>query len=277
MEQTNEKKCFVNIEHYTGEKPIEIIYREDAPAKHLDPIPAKMPSELNIAGTIATVQEFLQKRMALLNIDNCRLVVNRDKATLVLIINETDSRPSFEEWKQNGTDAKDLCIKLAPKSTVSGQIEFTEMYSKLKINADYWWSPVKLSNFLRLNRVVFGESGKEDGMALVSALKNVKAKINSDYEKKKELHGQISKTEYFSQEVSHNLPEKFTIELSIFKGAPKEKYEIEIDADIVDGEIQVQLLSPAVNENVETARDILIDNEVDAIKTLCPNLVIVEE
>ena len=236
-----------------------------------------MPSELNIAGTIATVQEFLQKRMALLNIDNCRLVVNRDKATLVLIINETDSRPSFEEWKQNGTDAKDLCIKLAPKSTVSGQIEFTEMYSKLKINADCWWSPVKLSKFLRLNRVVFGESGKEDGMALVSALKNVKAKINSDYEKKKELHGQISKTEYFSQEVSHNLPEKFTIELSIFKGAPKEKYEIEIDADIVDGEIQVQLLSPAVNENVETARDILIDNEVDAIKTLCPNLVIVEE
>lgn len=99
MEQTNEKKCFVNIEHYTGEKPIEIIYREDAPAKHLDPIPAKMPSALNIAGTIATVQEFLQKRMALLNIDNCRLVVNRDKATLVLIINETDSRPSFEEWK----------------------------------------------------------------------------------------------------------------------------------------------------------------------------------
>lgn len=58
MEQTNEKKCFVNIEHYTGEKPIEIIYREDAPAKHIDPIPAKMPSALNIAGTIATVQEF---------------------------------------------------------------------------------------------------------------------------------------------------------------------------------------------------------------------------
>ena len=277
MEQTNEKKCFVHIEHYTGEKPIEIIYREDEPAKHLDPIPVKMPSALDITGTIATVQEFLQKRMALLNIDNCRLVVNRDESTLALIINETDSRPSIEEWKQNGMEAKDLCIKLAPKSTVSGQIEFTEMYSKLKINADYWWSPVKLSKFLRLNRVVFGESGKEDGMALVSALKNVKAKINSDYEKKKELHGQISKTEYFSQEVSHNLPEKFTIELSIFKGAPKEKYEIEIDADIVDGEIQVQLLSPAVNENVETARDILIDNEVDAIKTLCPNLVIVEE
>lgn len=277
MEQTNEKKCFVHIENYTGEKPIEIIYREDAPAKHLDPLPIKMPQAINISGTIATVQEFLAKRKHLLYIDNCRLVVNREDAEITLIINETDSRMSVEESVQGGFTGEDLNISFAPRSTVSGSIEFTEMYRNLKINADFWWPPVKLSKFLRLNRVVFGESGKEDGMALVSTLKNVKAKINADYEKKKELHGQISKTEYFSQEVSHNLPDSFTVELSIFKGAPKEKYEIEIDADVIDGEIQVQLLSPAVNEDVENARDILINKELDAIKQLCPMLVIVEE
>ncbi len=274
MEQANEKKCFVHIEHYTGENPIKIIYREDNPKKQYDPVGIKLPESFSIDGTIHTVQEWLSKRKDLLNIDNCRLVVDRDNAKLLLIVNEVNSRPAFEESQIAGINAEELTCKLAPKSTITGSIQFTEMYKKLCINSDYFWEPQRLSKFLRLNRVIF--ANKEDGMALVSTLKNVKAKISSDYEKKKELHGQISKTEYFSQEVSHNLPEKFVIELAIFKGAPKEKYEIEIDADIVDGEIKVQLLSPAINEDVEIARDNLIDDEIDAIKVLCPNLVIVE-
>lgn len=274
--EEKEKKCFVHIENYTGEKPIEIIYREDEPAKHFEPRPAKLPEAVEISGTISTVQEYLSKRKELLNINNCRLVVDRDKAKIKFIINEHNSRPPLAEYKEIVLDAKDLGINYAPKSTVEGHIEYTEAYSKLHVNDDTWWNPVKLSKFLRLNRAIFGEKDKQDGMVLVSTLKNVKANISSEYEKNKELHRQISKTEFFSQQVSHNLPEKFAVEIAIFKGAPKERYEIEIDADIIDGEIQVQLLSPAINENVENACDTLIDAELNKIKELCPNLVIVE-
>lgn len=274
--EEKEKKCFVNIGNYTGEKPIEIIYREDEPAKHFEPRPAKMPDAVDISGTISTVQEYLSKRKELININNCRLTVNRDKAKITLIINEHNSRPALPEHKETTMNAEDLGISFAPKSTVEGHIEYTEAYSKLHVNDDTWWNPLKLSKFLRLNRVIFGEKGKQDGMALVSTLKNIKAKISSEYDKKTELHGQISKTDYFSQEVSHNLLEKFVVEIAIFKGAPKERYEIEIDADIIDGEIQLQLLSPAINENVENACDTLIDAELAKIKQLCPNLVIVE-
>ena len=273
--ENEEKKCFVNIGNYTGENPIEIIYREDKAVEHLKPMPVKMPEAINISGTIHTVAEWLGKRKELIEINNCRLVVNRDESAIRLIVNECNSMPSLSEEAFKNLDGSDLNIALAPKSIIEGRMEYSEMYTDLQINEDYWWSPVQLSKFLRLNRVIFGDR-KEEGMALISALKNVKAKISSDYEKKKELHGQISKTEYFSQEVMHNLPESFTVELAIFKGSPKEKYEIEIDADIVDGEIKVQLLSPAINEDVENARDVLINKEVEAISQLCPDLVIIE-
>lgn len=276
MEQEKEKKVFVHIDNYTGEKPIEIIYREDEAKNHQEPIKVWMPETLNIKGTIVTVREWLGKRKDLIDINNCRLVVDRDAAKMTLIINECNSRPSFEEWQLQGLKKEDLCVSFAPRSTISGSIEFTDTYKKLRINDDFFWNPIKLSKFLRLNRAIFGTDNKEDGMALVSLLKNVRTKMTGDYEKKKELHGQISKTEYFNMEISHNLPQSFIIELSIFKGSPKEKYEIEIDSDFVDGEILVQLLSPAVNEDVENARDTLIDNELDAIKLMCPNLVIVE-
>lgn len=269
------KKLFnIRIENYTGEKPIEIVHREDEAEKHLAPTPFRAPTAFNIKGTIECVAEWLGKRKGYIVISNSRLVVNRDEATIRLIINEMDCFSAFDEEDQLCVTEGDM-YSLLPKSTITGSIQFTEMYSKLHINEDKFWIPTSLSKFLRLNRSIF--ANKEEGMALVSTLKNVKAKISSDYEKKKELHGQISKTEYFSQEVLHNLPESFVIELAIFKGAPKERYDVEIDADIVDGEIQVQLLSPAVNDEVESARDTLIDRELDKIKKMCPDLVIVEE
>lgn len=270
----NDQRINIRIENYTGEEPIEIIYREDKPAEHLKPIAAKMPDPICIEGTIGCVSEWLEKRKEYTYKSSCRLMVNRDKSSIMLIINETDTRVQLTEEDLYCLTLNELSMHL-PQSSVTGSLQFAETYKKLHINDDTFWSPSKLSKFLRLNRVIFAD--KEDGMLLVSALKNVKAKINADYEKKKELHGQISKTEYLSQEVTHNLPESFQVEIAIFKGAPKEKYEIEIDADIVDGDIMVQLLSPAINDDVESARDVLINNELEKIAELCPNLVIIEE
>lgn len=106
--------------------------------------------------------------------------------------------------------------------------------------------------------------------------KNVKAKITGDYEKTKETHGSISRTEFFQQQFEHNLPKNFSIFLSIFKGGAKEKYEIDIDADIIDGEIMVQLLSPAINSANESARDTLIDAELKRLSALAPDIAIIE-
>lgn len=270
--EEKEKKCFVHIENYTGEKPIEIIYREDAPAKHLDPIPAKLPDCVNIEGVISTPYDWLVQRAGTIDPLNCHVKVKKEQAQIKLVVNESNKRKSLTELEMiaGKFDATDFM----PRAEITGYIEYSDIYTKLHINDDTFIDPVKLSKFFRMNRVLF--SNPEEAMTVVSQLKNVQAKISGSYEKDQELHGKISKTEYMSQEVTHNLPERFTLCFNIFKGSPKEKYDIEIDADVVDGRIMVQLVSPAVNDANETARDQLIDEQVKKIQELCPTLLIVE-
>lgn len=270
MEQQDvEKKCFVRIENYTGEKPIEIIYREDKSLEVLKPIPCKMPERFDINGIISAPTEWLKKNSGLIDQHNSRVDVDREEGTITLIINERNCMDAIVD----GFAEMDKLI--ASRSTVKGAIQFTDTYRALHINSDNFWSTKKLAKYLRLNRSIFAK--KEEGMMLVSQLKNVQAKITGDYEKKQELHGQISKTEFMTQQVEHNIMPRFAVNIAIFKGAPKEVYEIEIDADIVDGQIMVQLLSPAVNDEVDAERDKLIDKELFEIAGLCPDMPIIEK
>ena len=274
MEQT-EKKCFVHIENYTGDHPIEIIYREDSPAKVLDPIPVKMPEAINVSGTIDAPLEYLSKRLGSINIDNSRVEVFREEAKITLVINERNCHDGYSAGSVESIINQDICEFFTPRSTVTGTISYTDEFKKLGINADAFWSPVKLAKYLRLNRHLFADV--EEGMALISILKNIKATITGQYNKQKENHGSISISEFFEQNISHNLPSSFTLNLSIFKGGAREKYAVEIDAELVDGEIRVQLVSPAMNEANESVRDSLLDETIDKIRAIAPSMVIINK
>lgn len=267
------KDVSVNIENYTGDKPIVIIQRRDNAKKEIDPIPAKAPVAININGIISTPRTWLEQRAKYIVIKNARLEVFREDGKINLIINENGSHG---EIVFNENDPKfDFPMDYAG-GEVLGKIEYTEIYEKLHINDfNYFFAPAKLAKFLRLHRAIFPD--KEQAAVLIAKLKNVEAKISGDYKKECENHGTISKTDYYSQHVTHNLPESFKINIAIFKGAPNETFEIEIDADIVDGNIGVQFVSPAIADADDDVRDKLIDQELEAIKALCPDLVILEK
>lgn len=269
--EANEKKCFVHIDNYTGEKPIEIIYREDNPAKHLDPIEPTMPDAVNIEGIISTPLEWLKQRAHLYDMKQCHVIVEREKAKIRLVVNESGYKPGYSESILPAIKVEHIM----PSSTITGSVEYSDVFNKLHINDDYFVDPIKLAKFFRMNRVLF--SDPKEGMGLVTALKKVQATISGNYEKAQELHTKISKTEYMSQEVTHNLPEHFTLTFNIFKGSPKERFDVEIDADVIDGRIAVQLVSPAVNDANEEARDKLLNEQIEEIKKLCPDLLIVEK
>lgn len=271
--ESNEKKAFVHIENYTGENPIEIIYREDNAKKTLDPIPAKEPEAIDIEGIISTPRTWLEQRAKFIGIKDARLEVFREDGEINLIINENGSHG---EIVFNENDPKfDFPMDYAG-GEVLGKIEYTEIYKQLHINDfSHFFAPAKLAKFLRLHRAIFPD--KEQAAVLITKLKNIDAKISGDYKEECETHGTISKTDYYSQHVTHNLPESFKINIAIFKGAPKETFEIEIDADIVDGNIVVQFVSPAIADADEDVRDTLLNEEIEAIKALCPELVIVEK
>ena len=50
MEDLKDKTVSVNIENYTGEKPIEVIIRKGEAAKAVEPLATKAPIKTNISG-----------------------------------------------------------------------------------------------------------------------------------------------------------------------------------------------------------------------------------
>ena len=165
-------------------------------------------------------------------------------------------------------------IRNDPTSTVTGKVEFTEIFKKTKINnPNDGWTPDRLGQFLRLNRSLFED--REECMKLVSALKNFTAKANSEVQKQKDPSG--SRADVFKQTVESNLPKSFTLSLAIFKGTPKVPIVVEFDHYLADGECFLQLVSPGANEAVEAYRDSCIDEVLGKIREIAPEIAIMEK
>lgn len=247
-----DKTVSVNIQNYTGEKPVEVIIRKGEAASAIEPLPTKAPIKTDISGVITTPIDWLEKRIDTVDQKKAHVVVNREAMTIKLVINESDHY-------QIGT--------------IQGTVEFTEIFTKTKINnAKEAWVPERLGQFLRLNRGLFAD--REECMKLVSALKNFTAHAKSEIQKQKDPNG--SRAEVFRQEVDSNLPKDFTLNLAIFKGTPKVPIVVEFDHYLADGDCLLQLVSPGANEAVEGYRDTCIDDVLDRIRAIAPDIAIME-
>jgi len=186
----NNNKINLTIENYTGEKPIVIVYREGVAGKVLD---EKAPVSTDVAGVLSTPLDWLRKRVDTIEQKKAKILVEREKYTITLIVNESDPYN---------------------KATISGTAELSEVFKKFGINdPNAGWVPAKLGQFIRLNRATFED--KEQCMKLVSALKNFKANAQSQIEKQHDPSG--SRAEVYRQTVESNLPKSFTVKIPIFK------------------------------------------------------------
>ena len=140
------------------------------------------------------------------------------------------------------------------------------------INTDKKWGPVKLSQFLKMHRAFFKD--KSENMMLVSTLKNFKAKVNQDIERSKEENG--SKADNYSQVVDSNLPKSFKLNIPLFKGFANEEIEVEIYADVDGRDVSLSFVSAGANETIEEYKNKVIDEQLDAIRQIAPDIVIVE-
>lgn len=217
-------------------------------------LPALEPLRVVLNGTIDAVHEYLTKRLDAGQFEqkHCHILVNREKLSITLVTNETDERR---------------------QSTVTGALAFYPKYVQFGINTDKIWEPVALSNFLKLNRAVFPNVA--ENMELVSTLKNFKARIAQKVENSREDNG--SRADNFSQIVNSNLPKSFVVEMPIFKGRPVEKIEIEILADVDGRDVKLSLCSPGAEVVVETERNKAIDEQLALIRSLAPEIAIIEQ
>lgn len=242
----------VNIKEYTGEKPIEVVYRTGTAAKELEQLPIKEPIKTDISGVISTPYDWLEKRVNGINQSEANICVNRDAMTITLTVNEADAYR---------------------RGVVKGTVEYSDIYKKLGINdGEKAYVPAKLGQLLRLNRGIFED--KELCMKLVSALKNFTANAKVEIQKQKDPSGSVA--EVYRQEVESNLPKSFTVNIPIFKGTAKTPIEIEFDHYISNGDAYLQLVSPGANEMAEDFRDNCLDDVLNRIRAIAPNIAIME-
>ena len=243
---TENKLNVVVPKDYNG-KPIEVVLREGEAPVALDP---KEQERVVINGTIDAPLRWLEKRVELINQKSTNIIVNRDKMGIALTIDET-----------NYYQTEIKCILQASK----------EM-QEFGINTDKKWEPIKLSQFFKMHRAFFKD--KSENMILVSTLKNFKAKVNQDIERSKEENG--SKVDSYSQVVDSNLPKSFKLNIPLFKGFACEEIEVEIYADVDGRDVSLSLVSAGANEAIEEYKNKVIDEQLDAIRQIAPDIVIIE-
>jgi hypothetical protein len=231
---------------YNG-APIEVVLREGEAPVALDP---KEPERVVINGTIDAPFRWLEKRIELINQKSTNLIVNRDKMGLALTIDETNYY----------------------QTEINGILQASKEMMEFGINTDKKWEPIKLSKFIKMHRAFFTD--KSQNMMLVSTLKNFKAKVNQDIERSKEENG--SKVDNYSQVVDSNLPKSFKLNIPLFKGFDNEEIEVEIYADVDGRDVSLSLVSAGANEAIEEYKNKVIDVQLDAIRQIAPDIVIIE-
>ncbi len=215
----------------------------------------KAPLKLDIRGTIGSVAEFLSKRFdqaEQINQKRCHILVDREMITIKLVFNENDE---YLTGKVQGTLAEH------PK------------FKEFGINSGKVWTPTELGMFFKMNRAFFTD--KTENMNLVTELMNFVATVNNSIERSAKENG--DRSDKFQQTVNSNLPKAFTLKIPIFKGTQSETLEVETFASVNGRDVAFILLSPAANQTMEDIRDKVIDEQIEKITEICPDIAIIEQ
>jgi hypothetical protein len=218
----------------------ELIIREGTAIKAIE------PQKVIISGTIESPFNWLEKKsLALLE---CNLVVCREKGTMILTIDE----------------------KSPTADTITGALEFHEDFLRFGINSGVSSTSHELAEKIKMYRSCFKD--RDIAMKLVTQLRKFTAKVNKDLEAFKD--DRANYTLHKAQVVETNLPETFFLTVPIFKGQPKETFEVEININADN--FACSLISPAANDYIAEHKDKIIDEQISKIKVLAPSLVIIE-
>lgn len=209
----------------------------------------KEPTPLRIIGVIDAPLSFLSQRMGTLMESDCHILVNRETGTILLTVDER----SFY------------------KDTITGKIDLSAEFNKFGINSGQYHTPYDLSQLFKMNRSYF--ENQSVAMGLVSVLMNFKAKVEKEMEKSE--NGRGDRRVLMAQTVASNIPEKFNLCIPVFRGMPKQVFEVEIMINPSD--LTCTLQSPQANDLIYVVKDELINSTLLKIQEIAPEIVIIEQ
>lgn len=243
------EKMQFNIVSNNGE-PVELIIRE---GKAPDLLPNLTPIKLNLTGTIGSPVEFLTRRPLYGNefVVGSHVLVDRKNISIKLVIRENSQEDRGE---------------------ITGKLEEHPKFKEFGINQGKSWEPNELGQFFKMNKFYFADAS--ENMKLVTDLLNFEANITSKIEKQKSEKGDFK--DNYSGAVTSNLPGKFNLKVPIFKGYNSDIIEVEFYAAVYGRTVGLMLVSPGANQLLESLRDNVLDEQINAIRELAPNIVIIE-
>lgn len=243
--QEKEQKISINVEN--GVK--EVVIREGEAARLLD---EKAPLKAGISGTLDAPLEYITQRLEQFDHKRAHILVDRENATITLVINENDPYRRDE---------------------IKGALEMHPAFQAFGINAGKVWTPTQLGMFFKMNRAYFAD--RAENLKLVSELMNFTATVNNSIERSMNEKG--NRTDNFEQVVNSNLPASFVLNIPIVKGGQAEKLEVETFAQVDGREVSFVLLSPSARELTTTLLDNAIDGILQVIRDIASDIAIIEQ
>jgi hypothetical protein len=227
----------------TGGGKLEIVYREDKATIIHEETP------VSLIGILDNPARWLEARQSLHLPLQAYVMVDREALSISLV---TEERSDF-------------------KNSIIGELKLHPAFIFFGINKEEYITTQKMADKIKMNRLFF--ETKSDAMQLVTLLKDFKARVNKEVEKKNTNNGDYKVL--FAQEVLHNLPPSFKMKIPIFKG--QNPILMEVELYIEPEELKCCLISPEANEEKEHLRDTAIDAVLDRMKDALPGIVILEK
>lgn len=152
---------------------------------------------------------------------------------------------------------------------VLGKLKLHPDLEKFSINSSKTYSTFELADFIKMNRHYF--ENKDIAMKLVSELRSFEGKVNSEIEKKADTRG--NQKQLIHQTVESNIPSGFILVLPIFIGQEKLRLEVEIN---ITADFSCSLISPDLKQLIDLETKVILDEQLEKIKELHPQLRVYE-
>lgn len=207
------------------------------------------PEKLDINGILDTPLRFLEKRVSEIEQKKCNIIVDRDKMSITLTV---DDKNHFAD-------------------TISGKMELHPDFVKLGINSGKYRTAFEMAEFIKMNKAFF--ANRSEAADLVVQLRKFKAKVDKQVEAEFNPN-KGDKKAIIQQAVDTNLPPTFKVNVPIFKGTAKQ--ELELETYFNSDDLTCTLICAEVNEIAQDYKDTEIDKVLDAIKQIAPDIVIIE-
>ena len=230
--------------HITTERGVNIVEVRQGNAPDIKP-----PVKLNISGNIDSPLRFLEKRIDHIEQKATYVMVERSEMKITMVVNDKDYY----------------------SDTITGSLSFNPAYKEWGINGGKTWTAQQLSEAIKMNRSQF--ESIDVAMRLSKELSDVKIKVDKEIERSDNNRGDF-KAMAAQKIIKSNIPESFTLNIPIFNGLPSKRFTVEVYVSPHD--FTCSLVSPEVNDIVYLVRDTAIDNQLDGIKTIAPDTVIIE-